>query len=194
MAGGLQLETNMFGARRLLSCIFCRTREAVACRLYSKCSWIRTSSCLSHFPAQFACCTSLFGKSTLRCRLFLAASKPTKLENTEKSSSIAEKLMQEDFTEDITIPEPRQGSYVRKDNLKWQRSPWKVKQLRFSRHIRNLVRKGKVGEAHKVFEQMKKGKVQPDVAVYNTLIAGYGREGSVQTCFKLFNEVSLIIH
>lgn len=84
---------------------------------------------------------------------------------------------------------PRQQNYIRKDNIKWQKSPWKVKQLRFTRHIMNLVRKGKVSEAQDVFEQMKKGKVHPELAVFNTLIAGYGRQGDVKSSFRLFNEV-----
>lgn len=185
----------MLCARRLISCVFCRTREAIAYRLCLRCEWIRTSSYLSHLQVQFACSASLFGRSTppsLRHHLSFAANRPKKPENTDKSSFVAEKLGKDDFTESATSLEPRQGSYVRKDNLKWQKNPWRVKQLRFSRHIRNLVRKGKTEEAHEVFEQMKKDKVQPDVAVYNTLIAGYGREGNVQACFKLFNEVSLL--
>ena len=94
-----------------------------------------------------------------------------------------------EFTGGSTKTLPRQRSYIRKDNIKWQRSPWKVKQLRFTRHIMNLVKKGKVSEAHEVFEHMKKGKVHPEVAVFNTLIAGYGREGDIKSSFKLFNEV-----
>ena len=84
---------------------------------------------------------------------------------------------------------PRQRSYIRKDNLKWHKSPWKVKQLRFSRHIANLVKKGKMAEAQQVFEHMKEGKIHPDVATFNVLIAGHGRLGDASTSFKLFNEV-----
>ena len=90
----------------------------------------------------------------------------------------------------VSVTGPRQRSYIRKDNLKWHKSPWKVKQLRFSRHILNLVKKGKMEEAQKVFEQMKERKVQPDVAIFNVLIAGYGRRGDAHISFRLFNEVN----
>ena len=172
----------MLGARRLL--LSYKTRERLVCFLRRTCGWIRTSSSLSPLQVQLDCYASKFTLPAPQRCLSLASNKPKKLES-------ANKRIFEDFAEDATEAVPKQGKYVRKDNLKWQKSPWKVKQLRFTRHIRNLVRKGKVGEAHEVFEQMKKGKVRPDVAVFNTLIAGYGREGNVQTCFKLFNEVSL---
>jgi pentatricopeptide repeat protein len=105
---------------------------------------------------------------------------PKKLENGDKSSFIAEELV-DAFTDDAA------GSRLR---LNRQKSPQEVQQLRFSRHIENLVKKGRVGEAHEVFQQMKQAQVQPNVFVFNLLIAGYGRKGDVRTCFKLFNEVS----
>ena len=125
---------------------------------------------------------------TIKYRTLVSSIKPKKLNAAKQSDHY--NFLEDDVMEfrgDGTLP--RQRSYIRKDNIKWQRSPWKVKQLRFTRHIMNLVKKGKVNEAHEVFEQMKMGKMHPDVAVFNTLIAGYGREGDVKSSFKLFNEV-----
>ena len=85
-----------------------------------------------------------------------------------------------DFTKDATRSRMR---------FSRQKSPWAVRQLRFARHIENLMKKGRVGEAHEVFEKMKLARVQPNVFVFNNLIAGYSKQGDVQTCFKLFNEV-----
>ena len=122
-------------------------------------------------------------------RTLVTSIKPKKLSGAKQSDYHFLENNGMEFKGDGTKTLPRQRSYIRKDNIKWQRSPWKVKQLRFARQIMNLVRKGKVSEAHEVFEQMKKGKVHPDVAVFNTLIAGYGREGDAKSGFKLFNEV-----
>lgn len=82
------------------------------------------------------------------------------------------------------------SKFIRKDNLKWRKSPWKVKQLRYTRHIMNLIKKGKVEEAREVFVSMKEGKVRAEAVVYNTLIAGYGRQGDIQSAFRVFNDVS----
>ena len=101
----------------------------------------------------------------------------------------ANSYLSKESTSEAGVAHSHRSQYIRKDNLKWRKSPWKVKQLRFTRHIMNLVRKGKVDEAHDVFEQMKKGKVHPEVAIFNTLIAGYGRRGNVHASFRLFNEV-----
>ena len=92
-------------------------------------------------------------------------------------------------TDDGTL-KLRLDKFIRKDNLKWHKSPWKVKQLRFTRHITNLIKKGKVEEAREVFDSMKKTKVRAEAVVYNTMIAGYGRQGDMRTAFKLFNDVS----
>ncbi len=77
-----------------------------------------------------------------------------------------------------------------RNDQKWTKSPYKIKQLRFSKHIINLVHKGKVSEAVEVFESMRSNKVKPDAVVYNALIAGYGRAGNVEASFKVFNQVS----
>lgn len=205
MVGGLQLETNMLGAGRVLcSCTLRRTREAVASSLRSRCRSIRTPSYLNHLQTQFACYTTPFWRSTLpssqaaagrHFSLITANYKPEAPENSGKSSHIAEELEPvEEITENAGSPaQPlRQGGYVRADNIKWQKSREEVEQGRFRRHIDNLVKKGKVEEAHEVFEQMKEAQVQPDDFVFNLLIAGYRKVGDVQACFKLFNEVSLI--
>lgn len=104
------------------------------------------------------------------------------MEDGDRSSLVAEELV-DAYTDDAA------GSRLR---LKRQKHPQEVQQLRFARHIENLVKKGRVGEAHEVFQRMKQARVQPNVFVFNLLIAGYGREGDVRTCFKLFNEVSLM--
>ena len=188
VVGGLQLEANMLGAGRLLlSCAICRSREILASSLCSRCGSIRNSSYLKHLQARFACYTTLFWRSTLLSRtvrplsLTTANRKPKKLvEDGDRSSLIAEELV-DAYTDDAA------GSRLR---LKRQKHPQEVQQLRFARHIENLVKKGRVGEAHEVFQRMKQARVQPNVFVFNLLIAGYGREGDVRTCFKLFNEVS----
>ena len=126
---------------------------------------------------------------TVKYRTLVTSVKPKKLYDAKQADCNFLEDGGIEFTGGGTKTLPRQRSYIRKDNIKWQRSPWKVKQLRFTRHIMNLVKKGKVSEAHEVFEHMKKGKVHPEVAVFNTLIAGYGREGDVKSSFKLFNEV-----
>ncbi len=186
MGGGLQLEAKMLAGRLLLSCAFCRSREILASSLCSRCGSIRNLSRLKHLQARFTCYTTLFLRFTLPSQagrplsLVTANRKPKKLENGDKSSLIAEELV-DTFTDDAA------GSRLR---LNRQKSPQEVQQLRFSRHIENLVKKGRVGEAHEVFQQMKQARVQPNVFVFNLLIAGYGRKGDVRTCFKLFNEVS----
>lgn len=48
-----------------------------------------------------------------------------------------------------------------------------------------------VEEAEEVLGHMLRGKVHPEVAIFNTLIAGYGRRGEVRKAFKLFNTVSV---
>ena len=201
VVGGLQLETNMLGAGRLLfSCTLRRSREVVASSLHFRCRSIRTLSYLNHLQTRFACYTTTpFWRSTLlpssqagrHLSLVTTNYKPETPENAGKSSRIAEEL---ELVEDAGSPtQPlRQGGYVREDNIKWWKSPEEVKQIRFTRHIDNLVRKGKVGEAHEVFEQMKEAQVQPNEIIFNVLITGYRKEGDVQACFKLFNEVSLI--
>lgn len=143
--------------------------------------------CANHSEANLSPASSTFKY----CQLS-SSTKDLKLDGStmETSSLLEEKVGLESLKGDAQVL-PRQRKYIRKDNLKWQKSPWKVKQLRFTRHIMNLVRKGKIDEAHKVFQQMKRGKVHPDAAVYNTLIAGYGRKGNVQACFRLFNEVHI---
>lgn len=75
------------------------------------------------------------------------------------------------------------------DNKRWTKNPYKIKQLRFSRHIVNLVHKGKVSEAADVLEYMRRNRVQPDAAVYNSLISGYGKQGNLNAGFRVFNQV-----
>ena len=58
----------------------------------------------------------------------------------------------------------------------------------------NLISKGKASEAGEVFELMKKAGVKPETAVYNTLIAGYGRQGDAKESFHLFNQVSILLY
>ena len=58
----------------------------------------------------------------------------------------------------------------------------------------NLISKGKASEAGEVFELMKKAGVKPETAVYNTLIAGYGRQGDAKESFHLFNQVSVYLY
>lgn len=70
-----------------------------------------------------------------------------------------------------------------------QTNPWKLKLLRYQRHISNLVKKSCQSEAVQVLEQMKRSKVRPDVVVYNTILSGYGKQGDVNSAFKTFNEV-----
>ena len=188
MVGGLQLEVNMLGAGRLLlSCAICRSREILASSLCSRCGSITNSSYLKHLQARVACYATLFLRSSFPSQtvrplsLTTANRKPKKLvENDDKSSLTPEELV-DAYTDDSA------GSGLR---LKRQKHPQEVQQLRFGRHIESLVKKGRVGEAHEVFQQMKQAKVQPNVFVFNLLIAGYGREGDVRMCFKLFNEVS----
>lgn len=188
MVGGLQLEINMFGAGRLLlSCAICRSREILASSLCSRCGSITNLSYLKHLQARVACYATLFLRSSLPSQtvrplsLTTANRKPKKLvENGDRSNLISEELV-DAYTDDSA------GSGLR---LKRQKHPQEVQQLRFGRHIENLVKKGRVGEAHEVFQQMKQARVQPNVFIFNLLIAGYGREGDIRTCFKLFNEVS----
>ena len=190
MVGGFQLEVNMLGAGRLLlSCAICRSREILASSLCSRCGSITNLSYLKHLQARVACYATHFLRSSLPSQtvrplsLTTANRKPKKLvENDDRSSLTPEELV-DAYTEDSA------GSGLR---LKRQKHPraQEVQQLRFGRHIESLVKKGRVGEAHEVFQQMKQAKVQPNVFVFNLLIAGYGREGDVRTCFKLFNEVS----
>ena len=176
----------MFGAGRLLiSRAICRTREIVAYSLCSKCRSIRTSSYLEHLQApRFACYATPFWTSPQAGRhlsLVTANCKPKKPENGEKSGLIAENLV-DDFTDDAASSRLR---------VKRQRSPREAQELRFARQIETLVKEGKVEEAHEVFKGLKKARVQPNVFMFNNLIAGYKRERDVQTCFKLFNEVSI---
>ena len=37
---------------------------------------------------------------------------------------------------------------------------------------------------------MQNERVTPEVPLFNSLIAGYGRQGDIRTAFKLFNDVS----
>lgn len=69
------------------------------------------------------------------------------------------------------------------------KSPWRLKQERQSRQVLNLVRKGMVSEAVHTLDLMKKARLKPDVVVYNSIIAGYSRQGDVRQAFKTFNEV-----
>lgn len=77
----------------------------------------------------------------------------------------------------------------RGDDQRFRQNPWKLKQKRFARHIINLVKKSQQTEAVKVLEQMKSAKVKPDAVVYNSILAGYGKQGDVKKAFKTFNEV-----
>ncbi len=88
------------------------------------------------------------------------------------------------FSEELASKEDR-------NEHRWTKSPYKIKQLRFSKHIINLVAKGNVSEAVDVFESMKNNNVKADAVVYNALIAGYGRAGNVEASFKVFNQVSV---
>ena len=202
VVGGLQLETNMLGAGRLLfSCTLRGARENIASSLRSRCGSIRTLSYLNHLQTQFACYTYPLWRSTLLSsqagRHLSLVTTNYKPENADKSSHIAEELeLEEEFAEDAGSPmqllrQLRQGGYVRMDDIKHLK---KVKQLRFTRHIQNLVKEGKMKKAREVFEQMKQAQVQLDDLIFNVLIAGYRRQGNVWACFKLFNEVSLIMH
>ena len=47
-----------------------------------------------------------------------------------------------------------------------------------------------VAEAQEVFGHMQNERVTPEVPLFNSLIAGYGRQGDIRTAFKLFNNVS----
>ena len=98
--------------------------------------------------------------------------------------------------------------FVRGDRLRWRKNPQKVQQLRFAKHITNLVRKGKVNlrvvrnslcnydvfwqleEAEEVLGHMRGKGVKPEAAVFNTLLAGLGRRGDAAHAFKIFNNVS----
>ena len=41
---------------------------------------------------------------------------------------------------------------------------------------------------------MQNERVTPEVPLFNSLIAGYGRQGDIRTAFKLFNDVSFPCH
>ena len=71
----------------------------------------------------------------------------------------------------------------------YKKSPWKLREQRFSRHIANLVKKSRQEEAVTVLEQMKRSRVRPDEVVYNTILSGYAKQGNVKLAFKTFNEV-----
>lgn len=70
-----------------------------------------------------------------------------------------------------------------------KKNPWKLRQLRYCRHIMSLVRKSRQKEAVQVLEQMKRSRVRPDVVVYNSILSGYAKQGDVKMAFKTFNEV-----
>lgn len=72
-----------------------------------------------------------------------------------------------------------------------RRNSWKLKQQRYCINITNLVRKSKQSEAVKMFDQMLRSKVKPDVVVYNTILAGYGKQGDANMAFKTFNQVTI---
>lgn len=76
---------------------------------------------------------------------------------------------------------------------RWHTDPRKLKQLRYSRHILNLVKKSQQSEAVQVLEQMKRARVKPDVVVYNAILSGYARQGDAKMAFKTFNEVHKVI-
>ncbi len=111
-----------------------------------------------------------------------------------KTLSLCNKLSSKSFTAEDRSTDPNTYKRGRNDedceNHKWTKSPYKIKQLRFSRHIVNLVHKGKVSEAAEVFESMRGNKVKADAVVYNSLIAGYGGSGNVEASFRVFNQVS----
>ena len=75
------------------------------------------------------------------------------------------------------------------EGKQWVKSVFRMRQERYSRQVLNLVRKVKVSEAARVLDKMKKGRLGPDVVVYNNIILGYGREGEYKLAFKTFNEV-----
>ncbi len=113
-----------------------------------------------------------------------------------RTLSLCSKLSNKSFTAEDRSTDPNPYKRGRndedRDNHRWTKSPYKIKQLRFSRHIVNLVHKGKVSEAAEVFESMRGNKVKADAVVYNSLIAGYGRSGNIEASFKVFNQVSKI--
>ncbi|KAI7987070.1 tRNA (cytosine(38)-C(5))-methyltransferase 2 [Camellia lanceoleosa] len=50
-------------------------------------------------------------------------------------------------------------------------------------------REGQLENAHKVLEEMDKKRMAPNVLIYNTLIAGYFKEGNLQEAFRLHDEM-----
>ena len=81
------------------------------------------------------------------------------------------------------------SSSWRGGHQKWTKSPYRIRQLRFSRHIMNLVHKGKMAEAVEVFELMRKNGVKPETVVYNSLIGGFGKQGNIRESFRMFSQV-----
>ena len=80
----------------------------------------------------------------------------------------------------------------RSGHQKWTKSPYRIKQLRFSRHIMNLVHKGKMADAVEVFETMRKKGIKPEAVIYNSLIGGFRRQGNIRESFRTFNQVVYI--
>ena len=100
---------------------------------------------------------------------------------------------QNETYEEPTYEEPTElpaSSEKGEEVHQWVKSAWKMKQLRHSQHLMNLARKGKVSEAEQVLEQMKKGRLRPDVVVFNSILSAHARQGDFKQAFKTFNEVS----
>ena len=130
-------------------------------------------------------------------KVILRSPSAYKYNNTHRKTQFDNSMNNEEQLQDQKVHNSlsRMSRFVRKGGDQgWTRSPYKVKQLRYTRHIMNLISKGKASEAGEVFELMKKAGVKPETAVYNTLIAGYGRQGDAKESFHLFNQVSVLLY